>query len=656
MRQFLGPSGPHAAQFPGGIERNHRFLCTEFPGPGPPPAEGRAPGTDRLQSAAKVFRSAPMKTHLQELLRTALDALLAEAGVQAAPAIQLDATKDAKFGDFQTNLALQLAKPLGLAPRAVAEKLAQALPASPQVARVEIAGPGFINFFLNKSAFQAVVAEVLKQKEGYGRDDSGTKGRIMVEFVSANPTGPMHVGHGRGAAYGDSICNLLTATGWTVWREYYINDAGRQVDILAISVWLRYLELCGETLPFPKRGYPADYIRASAGRVREALGDTLRHEAAVVLGGLPAEPVVPEGADDKQKDAIKLQQEAYADALIARARLLLGDGYVQLQRIALDDQLAVIRATLESFNVRFDQWSSEAALVQSGFVTRALERLAAQGLTYERDGALWMKTEAYGDEKDRVLVKADGAATYFCNDLAYHVDKLDRGWNPLMDVWGADHHGYIARVRAAIEALTGKKDALNVQLIQFVTLSSGRMGKRSGNFVTLQDLIDEAGTDATRFFYLMRGHEQHLEFDIDLARSQTTDNPVYYVQYAHARICRVFDQLRDKGGAFDEAAGIAALQRLDNEHEKALLTLLNRYPEALRKAATDYAPHAVVFYLKDLAEALHSYYNLHRFLVDDDAELQNARLALVRATGQVLRNALAILGVSAPEKMYREEG
>ncbi|HSW12237.1 MAG TPA: arginine--tRNA ligase [Solimonas sp.] len=596
-----------------------------------------------------------MKTHLLDLLRTALDALLAEAGAQAAPAIQLDATKDAKFGDFQTNLALQLAKPLGLPPRAVAEKLVKALPASAQVSKVEIAGPGFINFFLNQSAFQAVVATVLAQQDKYGRDDSGQAGRIMVEFVSANPTGPMHVGHGRGAAYGDSICKLLTATGWTVWREYYINDAGRQVDILAISVWLRYLELCGETMPFPKRGYPADYIRRTAQQVKDAHGETLRRSAAEVMAGLPAEPVVPEGASDKQKDEIKLQQEGYADQLITRARSLLGDGYAQLQRIALDDQLGTIRNTLASFNVRFDQWSSEAELVKSGFVEKAIKRLRDQGLVYDKDGAVWMKTEAYGDEKDRVLIKADGAATYFCNDLAYHVDKLDRGWYPLMDVWGADHHGYIARVRAAIEALTGKKDALNVQLIQFVTLSSGRMGKRSGNFVTLQDLIDEAGTDATRFFYLMRGHEQHLEFDIDLARSQTTDNPVYYVQYAHARICRVFDQLAEKGGKFDQAAGLAALSRLDNEHEKALLTLLNRYPEMLRRAAADYTPHSVVFYLKELAEGLHSYYNLHRFLVEDDLELQNARLALISAVGQVLRNALAILGVSAPDKMYREE-
>jgi arginyl-tRNA synthetase len=592
-----------------------------------------------------------MKSHLQELLRAALQPVIAGSEVRAPDSIQIDAAKDKTHGDFASNLALIIAKPLGKPPRAVAELLVKNLPASPHIAKIEIAGPGFINFFLADDAFQAVVADVLKAGDRFGRDDSGSKGKIMVEFVSANPTGPMHVGHGRGAAYGDAVSNLLAASGWTVWREYYINDAGRQVDILAISVWLRYLELCGETLPFLRRGYPADYIKRAAQKIKDAHADKFLHAAAAVMSGLPQEPVVPEGASDKDKDAIKLQQESYADALIARAKALLGDGYAVIVHSALDDQLEVIRGTLASFNVRFDQWSSEAALVQSGFVKKALARLAEKGLTYEKDGALWLKTVTYGDEKDRVLVKADGAATYFCNDLAYHIDKLDRGYSLLMDVWGADHHGYIARVRAAIEALTSRKDALNVQLIQFVTLSSGRMGKRSGNFVTLQDLIDEAGTDATRFFYLMRSHEQHLEFDIDLARSQSNDNPVFYVQYAHARVCSVFAQLKEKGGHYDEARGLEALHRLDNEQEKALLVQLARFPEVIRKAAATYEPHTLAFYLKDsLADTFHSYYNAHKFIVDD-AELQSARLALISAARQVLRTGLGLLGVSAPEKM-----
>lgn len=593
-----------------------------------------------------------MKAHLQDLLRAALEPVIAGSGVSAPDPIQIDAAKDKSHGDFATNLALILAKPLGKPPRAVAEALVKNLPASAHVSKVEIAGPGFINFHLAKAAFQSVVAEILAQGAGFGRDASGSKGKIMVEFVSANPTGPMHVGHGRNAAYGDTVSNLLAATGWTVHREYYINDAGRQTDILALSVWLRYLELCGETLPFPRRAYPADYIKVTAQKLKTQYGDRFHQPAAAVFADLPPEPVAGDDASDREKDAVKLKQEAHADVLIGHARRLLGAaGYEAILRSALDDQLAAIRSTLESFGVRFDQWSSERALVESGFARKAIERLKTGGHVYEKDGAVWLKTEALGDEKDRVLFKADGAATYFANDLAYHVDKLDRGYPLLLDVWGADHHGYIARVRAAIEALTGRKDALNVQLIQFVTLSSGRMGKRSGNFVTLQDLINEAGKDATRFFYLMRSHEQHLEFDIDLARSQSNDNPVFYVQYAHARVHSVFAQLAERGGRYDPAAGLAALHRLDNEHEKALLVQLARYPEVLRKAAAEYAPHTLAFYLKEnLADAFHSYYNAHKFIVDD-AELQAARLTLITAAQQVLRSGLQLLGVNAPEKM-----
>jgi len=593
-----------------------------------------------------------MKPHLQDLLRSALQAACAELGVEAPqPNIVIDATKDKAHGDFASNLAMVCAKNLGQPPRKFAESLVRLLPASTRVAKVEIAGPGFINFFLTGDAITAVVPEILAAGNEWGQDLSGSKGRVMVEFVSANPTGPMHVGHGRGAAYGDTLANLLAATGHAVHREYYINDAGRQVDVLTVSVWLRYLEAGGETLPFPKRGYPADYIKIAAANIRGVHGATFQRPAAEVFGGLAAEPQLPEGADDKTKDTIKLQQEGHLDRLIERARALLGaEGYAQITRAALDEQLAVIRATLQSFNVRFDQWYSERALVESGFAKTAIERLKTAGYVYEKDGAEWLRTSDYGDEKDRVLFKADGAATYFANDLAYHVDKLDRGYPLLVDVWGADHHGYIARVRAAIEMLTQRKDALHVALMQFVTLSSGKMGKRSGNFVTLQDLIDEVGADATRFFYLARSHDQHLEFDIDLARSQSNDNPVYYVQYAHARICSVFRQLDERGGRYDRAAGLAALARLDNEEEKTLLTALGKYPELLRVAAANRTPHTLAFYVQDLAAALHGYYNQHKFLIDD-AELQNARLALIEATRTVLRGALGLLGVAPKESM-----
>jgi arginyl-tRNA synthetase len=590
-----------------------------------------------------------MKAHLQSLLRDATIAAFGDAAVPAS--IVVDATKDAKHGDFATNLALVLAKPLGKPPRAVAETLIKSLPASPQVTKVEIAGPGFINFFLAKDAFQSVVADVLAAGAKYGTVAPEPEQRVMVEFVSANPTGPLHVGHGRNAAYGDSLANLLAATGWTVWREYYINDAGRQVDVLAVSVWLRYLERLGEVVKLPSRAYPGNYLLATADKLVAEHARAFHHPVAEIFAGLPPDPVTPEHASDDEKDKLKATQETYLDAIIERTRKLLGANYDKLARFAVADQLAAIRITLEGFGVRFDNWYSERDLVESGAAEKARQQLRASGHTYDKDGALWYRTTERGDDKDRVLVRANGTPTYFGNDLAYHVDKMNRGWSSLIDVWGADHHGLLVRMGAAIESLTGRKDALHVTLIQFVTLSSGRMGKRSGNFVTLPDLIAEAGADATRFFYLMRSHDQHLEFDVDLARSRTTDNPVYYVQYAHARIRSVFAQLAERGGKWDAASASQALHRLDNEHEKTLLAAIARYPEVLRLAAANYAPHTLAFYLKnELADALHSYYNAHKFL-GDDAELQSSRLALIEATRVVLANGLGILGVSAPDEM-----
>jgi arginyl-tRNA synthetase len=590
-----------------------------------------------------------MKSHLEALIRAALDAVLAGTGVSAPAAVTLDATKDPRHGDFATNVALALAKPLGRPPRAVAEALVKALPASPHVTRTEIAGPGFINFFLAPGAFQAVVPEILAQKEAFGRAPR-TRGKVLVEFVSANPTGPLHVGHGRGAAYGDTLASILEAAGHEVHREYYINDAGRQVNVLAVSAWLRYLELGGEAVRIPARGYPGDYVKATAAKLRETFGARLQRPAGAVFEGIVPDPAVPEGADEEAKERIKGLQEAHLDALIARAQAQLGADYRALQEFAVADQLAQIRATLEAFGVRFDTWYSERALVESGAAARARARLVASGHTYEKDGALWFRTTEHGDDKDRVLVRANGTPTYFGNDLAYHVDKLERGWHSLIDVWGADHHGLLVRMRAAIRSLTGRDDALRIPLMQFVTLSSGRMGKRSGNFVTLNELVSEAGRDETRFFYLLRSHDQHLEFDIELARSKTNDNPVYYVQYAVARIASVFRQAAERGIAWDAARAAGAVHRLTEPHEKALLTLLGRYPQLIQDTAAQLAPHALVYFVRDVADAFHSYYNVHAFLVDD-AGLRDARLALVAATGQVLRNALGLLGISAPDRM-----
>lgn len=580
-----------------------------------------------------------MKQHIEHLLKDALKALPTDLIAREARPEQIlvERTRDRAHGDFASNLAMTLAKPARRKPRELAERIVAALPAANDIARVEIAGPGFINFFLAPAAYHREVGTVLNAGDSYGRDTAGRKRKVLIEFVSANPTGPLHVGHGRNAAYGDAVANLLEAAGYDVQREYYINDAGRQADILTVSVWVRYLERCGIRVAFPGTGYPGDYVQAIAAELHVREGERFARPGAAITRGLPAD--APDG-----------DKEAHIDGLIARAKQLLGADYAVVQNAGLSAQLDDIRATLDTFNVRFDRWFSEREVVERKEVEHALDLLKQRGHTYLKDGAVWLRSEALGDEKDRVLVREDGTYTYFATDVAYHLDKLERGFDQLIDVWGADHHGYIARVRAAIEALTGKGDAFHVALIQFVTLSSGRMGKRSGNFVTLKDLLRDAGTDATRFFYLNRSNDQHLEFDVELARSQTNENPVYYIQYAHARINSVFRQLEEKGFSWDRALGERNLPRLGESHEDALLVSLSRYPEIVEIAAANRAPHTLAHYLRDLANDFHTYYNAHTFIVDD-AELRNARLTLIAATRQVIRNGLALLGVSAPESM-----
>jgi arginyl-tRNA synthetase len=554
--------------------------------------------------------------------------------------IGVERTRDPAHGDFACNLAMALAKQAGVKPRELAAQLIEAFPASPLVAKLEIAGPGFINVFLKADAQHALIGQILDAGSGYGRVAAPAAGarKVLIEFVSANPTGPMHVGHGRQAAFGDALANLLDAVGMAVTREYYVNDAGRQADILALSVWLRCLEAAGEPVRFPVNAYPGDYIKRSADALRAAHGARFQRGWAEASLGVP--PDEPAGGD----------KDAHADALIANAKRLLGADYAVLRDAGLADQLATIKQTLAEFGVRFDRFQSERALLEAGAIEHGIEALRAKGHVYEKDGAIWLATEKLGDEKDRVLIRADGAHTYFAADVAYHVAKIERGFDWLMEVWGADHHGYIARVRASIEALAGRGRDFEVALIQFVTLASGKMGKRSGNFVTLKDLIDETGRDATRFFYLNRSNDQHLEFDIELARSQSNDNPVYYVQYAHARICSVFRQLKEKGFAWDAANGRANLARLDNDHEQALLRNLARYPERVALAARERAPHHLPHYLRELANDFHTYYNSHQFIVED-AALRDARLCLVAATRVVIGNGLGLLGISAPESM-----
>ena len=586
-----------------------------------------------------------MKEALQALLETTFDNLIGQGVIpkDATRRIQVDRTKDKSHGDFATNLAMTLAKPAGKKPRDLAQLIVDNLPDNDAIIKVDIAGPGFINFFMNDAARFAVVAQALNNTRDFCSPNVGHGEKVLLEHVSANPTGPMHVGHGRGAAYGSALANLLKATGYQVHSEYYINDAGRQADVLAVSVYLRYLEACGETVAIPSRAYPGDYVKECGSNLFASAGKQYFHPYSAVINGLPEDP-------DGEGDEIKTAKEKHLDALISKIRNLLGEGYRAVQDFGLNAQLDAIRATLAAFNVEFDQWFSERTLEQTGAIEKAVQRLRERGHVYEEGGAIWLRTSELGDEKDRVLIRDNGLHTYFAADVAYHLNKLDRGFENLIDVWGADHHGYIARVKAAIEALTGKGDLFHVALIQFVTLSSGRMGKRSGNFVTLSQLIDEAGNDATRFFYLTRSPEQHLEFDIDLARSQTSDNPVFYLQYAHARVCSMMRELEERKLSYDQQAGLTALPELPESNIEDLAKRLAAWPEAIAAASRNRAPHQLTYALRDLAQDFHTWYNSNKVLVEDDS-LRNGRMAMAIAVKNVIANGLKLLGVSAPEKM-----
>jgi arginyl-tRNA synthetase len=585
-----------------------------------------------------------LKQQLEQLVLAALNnlpgGLLPEP--PAAGAVVVERTRDAQHGDFATNIAMRLAKAARRNPRELAQAIIAALPPNPFVAKTEVAGAGFINFFLATDAYARELASVHELGDRYGLSNLGRGERVMVEFVSANPTGPLHVGHGRQAAYGATLSNILSAVGFDVAREYYINDAGRQVEILAVSTWLRYLEICGEELPFPSNGYRGDYVRPLAEKLRAQVGDSMRHPAGAVLLNLP--PDAPIGDKD-----------AYIDALISRAReLISADGFRRVLELSLGEMLADIRDDLAQFGVVFDRWYSERKLSDEGEIDHALQKLEAQGRLYKKDGAVWFRATEFGDEKDRVVVRENGVKTYFASDIAYHLEKRELGFQRLIDVLGADHHGYIARVRAGLMAMGEPGDCLEVNLIQFVSLFRGgekiAMGKREAQFVTLRQLREEVGNDACRFFYLMRSHDQPLDFDLELAKSRSNDNPVYYIQYAHARVASVMKQLAARELTFDRADGLAHAGLLTGSHEQAVLNSLARYPEALEQSAVNRAPHTLVHYLRDLANALHTYYNAEQFIVSD-AKLRNARLALVLGVQQVLRNGLTLLGVSAPESM-----
>ncbi len=586
-----------------------------------------------------------MKKKLENLIQHSLNTLKNEGFIADGISVNivLERTRDPQHGDYATNLAMLLAKPTKTNPRQLAEKLVAALPKDSAVTKVEIAGPGFINFFMDSSAQFDIVKQIHELGPNFGRSQAGSGKKVQVEFVSANPTGPLHVGHGRGAAYGSAVADLLEAVGFTVHREYYVNDAGRQMDILATSIWLRYLEECGEPVRFPDNGYRGAYVSEIAQDIVRNSNNEYRRPFDLVAEDIPKDEA--QGGD----------KEAHIDALVARAKALLGvKDYQDIFQAGLDNILNDIRNDLLEFGVDYQEWFSERQLMDDGSVDIALGRLQASGHLYEKDGATWFASSTLGDEKDRVVRRENGQYTYFASDIAYHMNKLDRDFDQIIDIWGADHHGYIPRVKAAIQALGADADKLKVLLVQFATLYRGeekvQMSTRSGEFVTLRQLRDEVGKDAARFFYVMRRSEQHMDFDLQLATSKTNENPVYYVQYAHARVCSVLRQLVEKGWPRDIISGMDNLDKLIEEHELSLLSTLERYPEMLERAALTHEPHQLIIYLRELANDFHTYYNAHQFLVEDE-RIRNARLNLICAVKQVLANGLKLLNINTPESM-----
>lgn len=605
-------------------------------------------------SATFIFRLI-MNTAIQAALEHAVQSLQAE-GVLPSDfnnSGNLTRTKDRSHGDFASNIAMIGSKAAGIKPRDLAEKILAHLPEVADISKAEIAGPGFINFFLNADQRFAVLDQVQAQQDQFGRTSANAAKRVQVEFVSANPTSSLHVGHGRGAAYGMTVANLLEATGATVDREYYVNDAGRQMDILATSTYLRYLELTGQELVFPKNAYQGDYVKEIAQSIIDQDANAYVRPVAEVYQDVPEDvQYAAEPDSDGNKVVLSGDKEKHIDGLIYNSQRLIGEGYRVFHQAALKAILDDIKDDLGEFGVTFNQWFSEASLTEK--IDEALQMLDQRGFLYEQDGNIWFKSTEFGDEKDRVVKRRNGQTTYFASDIAYHLNKLQRGYTDIIDIWGSDHHGYIARVKAAIDALGYDSKKLTVLLVQFVSLwRSGvmvQMSSRSGQFVTLRDLRKEVGNDAARFYYVMRKSEQHIDFDLDLAVSQSKDNAVYYIQYAHARICRMLEKAAATDVNFDAMNARQFAAKLDLDAETEILAKLAAYPEIVIRAANSYEPHQVGNYLKELAALFHGWYNEHKVL-NDDAELTQARLLLSVNVQQVLRNGLELLGVSAPESM-----
>ena len=580
-----------------------------------------------------------MKDAIAGLFEQALDQLITQGIIDAADRrpVQIENTRDPVHGDLATNVAMVHAKAANLAPRALADLLLEHLPRSDSVQTTEIAGPGFINVRLAKGTAFEPVTRCLEEHNQFGFHQA-TDERVQVEFVSANPTGPLHVGHGRGAAYGATLVNLLKARGHQVRAEYYVNDAGRQMNILAVSVFIRYLEKTGESIVFPSAGYQGDYISSLGVTLFQDAGNSLQVSYDTLIDGAPTD-------SEENKDA-------HIDRLVRNAKGSLGDNWLKPFNLALTAILDDIKNDLSEFGADFDEWFSEKSLVTSGEIDWAIATLEERGHLYKRGGAIWFRSTDFGDDKDRVVRRDNGETTYFASDIAYIANKFSRGFDRIIYVWGADHHGYIARIKAAAHALGFDPERLTIRLVQFAILYKDgerlQMSTRSGSFVTLRELRDYVGRDACRYFYVMRKADQHLDFDLSLATSQSKDNPVYYIQYAHARICRVFEGL--EGQPFDEKRGLDHLTSLVTQEELDLATAIGRFPEIVGKAADSLEAHLIGYYLQDLAADFHRWYNGTRLLVDD-TDIRDARLALAKAVQIVIRNGLDLIGVSAPRSM-----
>ncbi len=582
-----------------------------------------------------------MKKQLQALLDQSLRVLESEGMAIAIKKddIKIEYSRDPSHGDFASNLAMVLAKTHNCNPRELANRITENLPKSDLIKRTEIAGPGFINFFLNQNSYQSVVLDILEKGDAYGNSKIGDNQSTLIEFVSANPTGPLHIGHGRGAAYGAAIVNLLKKTGFNIHCEYYVNDSGRQMDILTVSTWIRYLQQHDKEICFPESAYKGNYIIDIAADLKNKYANKFVTPHKDILDLL----------DTKEEADIKI------DKLIKHCASVLGEkNYRLILETCLDSILSSIKNDLNEFGVEFNNWYSEYSLLKNNSVNQCIAKLNDKSWIYQKDGAKWFRSSKLGDEKDRVLERENGQKTYFASDIAYHLSKFERGYKKIINIWGADHHGYIERVKASMKALDYPPEAITILLVQFATLFRGKeklqMSTRSGEFITLKELIKEVGKDAARFFYIMRKNEQHLDFDLELAKSESNDNPVYYIQYAHARICSVFRQMNEKGYTFFQSKKLSDLSTLTEDHEIKLLRSLAKYPDVIESAAVSFEPHQLAYYLKDLANDFHTYYNVNQFLVEDDL-IRNARLSLIDATRQVIRNGLLQLGVSSPEEM-----